>query len=217
MTAKRLFDLTASGLGLLVLAPLLALITLLVRLDSEGPALFRQQRVGLHGEPFTILKFRTMYVGADKRGGSLTVGRDPRVTRVGRLLRHAKLDELPQLINVWRGDMSLVGPRPEVAKYVALYTPEQRTVLSVRPGITDLASIEFRSESDLLEGAGDPEALYVSEIMPRKLELNRLYLERQSLAYDVALIFRTLWRVVRPRRASGAATRPGRASSNQAE
>jgi lipopolysaccharide/colanic/teichoic acid biosynthesis glycosyltransferase len=136
---------------------------------------------------------------APKLGGQLTVGRDPRITRVGALLRQTKLDELPQLINVLRGEMSLVGPRPEVPKYVALYTPEQRQVLSVRPGITDLASIEYRSESELLAQAPDPERVYLQEVMPHKLQLNLEYIRTQSLALDLAVILKTIGRVVRPR------------------
>lgn len=195
---KRLFDLTLAALGLVVLAPLLLLIGLLIRLDSPGPALFRQERVGRGGRPFTILKFRTMRTDAERTGAQVTVGGDARITRLGRVLRAAKLDELPQLVNVLRGDMSFVGPRPEVPRYVALYTPEQREVLRVRPGITDLASIEFRDENELLRGHADPERAYVEQILPRKLELNRAYLERSSVAYDLVLILRTIWKVVAP-------------------
>lgn len=199
---KRLFDMAASGLGILALSPLLAVIALLIRLDSKGPVLFKQERVGKGGEPFTILKFRTMRTDAEKLGGQLTVGHDPRITRVGHWLRKSKLDELPQLFNVFSGDMSLVGPRPEVPKYVALYTPEQRRVLEVRPGVTDLASIEFRDENDLLENQTDPEGFYISQIMPRKLELNAAYIEKQSLVFDLWVIFKTVHRVIFPEQAS---------------
>lgn len=199
---KRLFDITASALGILALAPLLAVIALLIRLDSRGPVLFKQERIGRGGEAFTMFKFRTMRTDAEKVGGQLTVGRDPRITRVGHILRKSKLDELPQLFNVFLGEMSLVGPRPEVPKYVALYTEEQRRVLQVRPGVTDLASIEFRDENDLLENQADPEAFYVSHIMPRKLELNQAYIEKQGLFFDLWVIFKTVHRVVYPRQAS---------------
>lgn len=200
MTGKRLLDVTASGAGLLVLSPLLLLIALAIRLDSPGPVFFRQERVGRDGRPFRIYKYRTMRVDAEKLGAPITVGRDPRITRVGHWLRKSKLDELPQLLNVLKGEMSLVGPRPEVPKYVALYTPEQRRVLSIKPGITDLASIAFRDENDLLAGQTDPERFYVEEIMPRKLELNLEYLERASVGYDLWLIARTFWRIAFPER-----------------
>ena len=189
---KRAFDLAASGLGLLVLAPVFAFIALAIRFDSPGPVFYRQERVGRGGKPFLIFKFRTMQVDADRVGGPLTVGGDPRITRAGRFLRKGKLDELPQLLNVVRGEMSLVGPRPEVPKYVALYTPEQREVLEVRPGITDPASIEFRDENELLEGSSDPEALYVSEILPRKLGLNLEYARGAGFFYDIRVILATL-------------------------
>ncbi|MBS3967365.1 MAG: sugar transferase [Truepera sp.] len=198
-TLKRLLDLTGAGLGLLVLSPVFAAIAALIKLDSPGPVFFRQERVGRHGQPFWIFKFRSMRTDAPSLGGQLTVGRDPRITRVGALLRQTKLDELPQLLNVLRGEMSLVGPRPEVPKYVALYTPEQRQVLAVRPGITDLASIEYRSESELLARAPDPEKVYVQEVMPHKLQLNLEYIRTQSLDRDLAIIFKTIRRVVRPR------------------
>lgn len=170
----------------------------LIRLDSPGPIFFRQERIGLRGKSFKIFKFRTMRVDADKLGGQLTVGGDPRITRAGRFLRKSKLDELPQLFNVLQGEMSLVGPRPEVPKYVALYTPEQRRVLEVRPGITDLASIEFRDENDLLESQADPEAFYIREIMPRKLTLNLGYIAQQGLVFDLLIVLRTIWRVLFP-------------------
>ena len=189
--AKRLFDVVLSALGLLLLAPLLLLIALWVKLDSPGPVLFRQERVGRNGRPFLIHKFRTMRV--DKAGPQITVGADPRITRSGRLLRASKLDELPQLWDVLRGAMSLVGPRPEVSRYVAMYPAELREiVLSVRPGITDLASLEFRSESELLARAADPEREYVDVVMPKKLALARRYVETASLAQDLRIIWRTL-------------------------
>lgn len=189
--AKRLFDLLLSGAGLLLLAPLLLLIALWVKLDSPGPVFFRQERVGRHGQPFLIHKFRTMRV--DNAGLQITVGADPRITRSGRWLRASKLDELPQLWDVLRGAMSLVGPRPEVPRYVALYPAELRElVLSVRPGITDLASLEFRHESELLARAADPEREYVEVVMPQKLALAARYVQTASLAQDLRLITRTL-------------------------
>jgi lipopolysaccharide/colanic/teichoic acid biosynthesis glycosyltransferase len=194
--AKRLFDIALSALGLLLLAPLLLLVALWVKLDSPGPVLFRQQRVGRYGRPFLIHKFRTMRV--DNAGLQITVGADPRITRSGRLLRASKLDELPQLWDVLRGAMSLVGPRPEVPRYVALYPAELREiVLSVRPGITDIASLEFRSESELLARAVDPEREYVDVVMPKKLALARRYVETASLAQDLRIIWRTLVALVR--------------------
>lgn len=203
---KRLFDIVASALGLLALGPLLLLIALVIKLDSRGPVLFLQERVGRGGKSFWIRKFRTMRVDAEKHGGQLTVGRDPRVTRVGRFLRQWKLDELPQLINVLVGDMSVVGPRPEVPRYVALYDERQKRVLEVRPGITDLASIEFRDENALLEGVQDPEGFYLREVMPRKLELNLSYIDRHSLWLDIRIIAATLLRVAAPSSQPGALT-----------
>jgi lipopolysaccharide/colanic/teichoic acid biosynthesis glycosyltransferase len=194
---KRAFDLLAAGLGLLLLSPVFLALAVAVRLDSPGPVFFRQERVGRGGRPFRIFKFRSMRVDAEKLGGQLTVSRDPRVTRVGALLRKAKLDELPQLINVVTGDMSLVGPRPEVPRYVAKYDDRQRRVLEVRPGITDPASIEYRNENDLLDAATDPESTYLREIMPAKLELNLTYLERRSLVSDVIIILRTFGELLR--------------------
>lgn len=183
---------------MLLLSPLLLLIGLLVKLDTPGPALFLQERVGRGGKPFRIFKFRTMRDSPVQSGIELTVGHDPRITRVGAVLRKWKLDEVPQLLNVLRGEMSLVGPRPEVPRYVALYSCEQRRVLEVRPGITDLASLEFRDENDLLVGRRDPASFYLNDIMPRKLELNRRYIEEQSFWFDLQLIWRTVVRVLFP-------------------
>lgn len=197
--ARRLFNLAAATGGLLVLSPLLLLTAFAVMIDSPGPALFRQRRVGRGGRLFDILKFRSMSTAAESLGGQLTVGDDPRITRVGRYLRAWKVDELPQLLNVVKGDMDLVGPRPEVPRYVALYTPAQRRVLAVRPGITDPASVEFRNESELMAGRQDAEDYYVQTIMPRKLALNLAYLERRSLASDLRVIFTTLAAVVKRR------------------
>ena len=191
--AKRLFDMLAAAFGLLLLGPLLVGIAVWVRLDSPGPAFFRQQRVGRFGALFRIHKFRTMRVDAPAEGPLITVGADPRITRAGRALRRTKLDELPQLLDVLAGSMSFVGPRPEVPRYVALYPAELREkVLSVRPGITDPASIEYRDEAALLASAADPERVYIEQVMPAKLRHAVHYVERMSLANDLRLIGRTL-------------------------
>lgn len=189
---KRLLDIVASSLGLLILSPIFLILWLLVKIGSPGPVFYRQQRVGKGNQDFTLLKFRSMYIDADKKGQLITVGkRDPRVTGIGYYLRKFKLDELPQLINVLRGDMSLVGPRPEVRKYVNYYTPEQMEVLSVRPGITDPASIAFSNENDLLAGKENPEKYYIEEIMPQKLALNLEYIRHQSFWRDIGFILKT--------------------------
>lgn len=189
--AKRVFDILVAGLGLLLLSPLFMLIALAVRLDSPGPVFFRQERVGRFGVPFRIHKFRSMQHGAP--GAAITVGDDPRITRTGRWLRAAKLDELPQLIDVLAGHMSLVGPRPELPRYVALYPAALRDkVLSVRPGITDPASIAYRDESVQLARAADPEHEYVHVVLPRKLALAQAYAEQASLATDLRVIWRTV-------------------------
>lgn len=189
---KRTFDFLASFFGLLLLSPLILCIAVWVKCDSKGPIFYRQVRVGKDGREFKLFKFRSMRVGAD-RAGLLTLGdRDPRVTRSGFWLRKTKLDELPQLFNVLVGDMSLVGPRPEVPKYVALYTPEQREVLSVRPGITDTASLEMRNEAELMAQQADPEGYYVNVQIPLKIKLAKEYIAQQSLLSDLKLIVRTI-------------------------
>jgi lipopolysaccharide/colanic/teichoic acid biosynthesis glycosyltransferase len=195
---KRLFDLVASVMGLLVLAPFLFLVALLIKLDSRGPVFFRQERVGQFGKPFRIHKFRTMVVDAEARGMQITVGTDPRVTRVGAVLRRYKLDELPQLIDVLFGQMSLVGPRPEVPRYVVYYPRDvKELVLSVRPGITDRASIEFKDENEILGRAVDPHRAYVEEVLPVKLGYYIDYVKNRSLVGDVRIIFSTLLAIVR--------------------
>nr|WP_295085609.1 sugar transferase [uncultured Roseateles sp.] len=195
--AKRLFDIVCAGLGLLILLPLLIVLALWIKWDSPGPVLFRQERVGRFGKPFYIHKFRSMRVDAPALGPQITVGEDPRITRSGRVLRAAKLDELPQLWDVLRGAMSLVGPRPEVPRYVALYTPAQRElVLSVRPGITDPASLQFRNESEVLARAADPEREYAEVILPAKLKLAGEYVRQASLWTDIRLILATLRRIL---------------------
>jgi lipopolysaccharide/colanic/teichoic acid biosynthesis glycosyltransferase len=196
--AKRLFDLVVAGLGLVLLAPVLLAIAAWVKLDTRGPVFFRQERVGRYGKPFRIHKFRTMAHRPLDTGREITVGADPRITRSGRWLRSTKVDELPQLIDVLAGDMSIVGPRPEVPRYVAHYPPSLRDkVLSVRPGITDFASLQFRRESELLARAADPEREYVEVVMPEKLRYAAQYVDQASLATDLRLIARTVMALVR--------------------
>ncbi|WP_396590089.1 sugar transferase [Allomuricauda sp. R78024] len=188
---KRVLDILLSLLGIVFLLPLMLLIMLIIKLTSAGPLLYRQQRVGLNNKDFKILKFRTMYIGSDKKG-LLTVGdRDPRVTRIGYVLRKSKLDELPQLFNVFFGEMSLVGPRPEVRKYVDFYTKDDLMVLEVKPGITDYASIHFRNENELLKDSENPDTKYIKEILPIKLKLNKEYIKRKSVFEDFKIIFKT--------------------------
>lgn len=194
---KRIFDFVVSLFGLIVLCPLLLLIAIIIKLDSKGPVFFKQVRVGKNENVFKIFKFRTMIVDAEKKGMQITVGKDSRITKSGHLLRKFKLDELPQLINVLIGDMSFVGPRPEVPKYVALYDEQQRNILRVRPGITDLASIEYRDENTLLAESKNPEDTYIKEIMPRKIELNIEYLKKISLFFDIKLILKTILVILR--------------------
>ena len=196
---KRLFDIIASGLALIVLSPLFLIIAIWIKLDSKGPVFYRQVRVGWKNKDFRIFKFRSMRVGADK-GSLVTIGgHDPRVTKSGYFIRKFKFDELPQLINVVLGDMSLVGPRPEVRHYVDYWTPEQMHVLDVRPGITDPASIKFRNENELMEKAEDPEKYYIEIIMQAKIKLYLEYVEQHSFFYDIALIFKTFWVIVKER------------------
>ena len=191
MVIKRLFDVVASALGLLLLSPLLIAVAAWIKLDSSGPVLFKQERVGRFGRPFLIHKFRTMRM--DNAGPQITVGADARITTAGHFLRASKLDELPQLWDVLRGAMSLVGPRPEVPRYVALYPADLReTVLSVRPGITDLASLEYRDEGVVLARAADPERAYVDEVMPAKLALSARYVREASFLGDLRVILATL-------------------------
>lgn len=188
---KRLLDITASGLGLIFLSPLFLIVALWIKSDSPGPVFYRQSRVGRYGKDFRLFKFRSMRVGSDKKGLITVGGHDPRVTRSGYYIRKYKLDELPQLINVFIGDMSLVGPRPEVRKYVDLYTPEQLHVLDVRPGITDLASIRYRNENELLAKASDPEQYYREVVMQDKLRINLQYISGHSFFRDLKIIFMT--------------------------
>ena len=196
---KRLFDIVASGLGLIVLSPLFLVLAIWIKLDSKGPVFYRQVRVGYKNKDFRIFKFRSMRVGADK-GSLVTIGgHDPRVTRSGYFIRKFKFDELPQLINVFLGDMSLVGPRPEVRHYVDYWTAGQMHVLDVRPGITDPASIKFRNENELMEKAEDPEKYYIEVIMQEKIKLYLEYVEKHSFWYDLGLIFKTFKVIVTER------------------
>lgn len=193
----RLFDILFSLLGLLLLSPLFVILCLAICLESKGGAFYIQERIGLNGKPFGLYKFRSMRIGSDSEG-LLTIGeRDNRITRIGYLLRKTKMDELPQLLNVLKGDMSLVGPRPEVRKYTDLYTEEQRKVLSVRPGITDYASIEYVHENELLSQAEDPERMYIEKVMPDKIKLNMKYLDHYTVGEYFKIIFLTLISLVK--------------------
>ncbi len=189
---KRVFDITCSGLGIIILSPVLIIIAILIKKGSDGPVFFKQIRVGEKGKKFEILKYRTMVVDAEKLGRQITVGNDSRITKIGGFLRKYKLDELPQLFNVFKGDMSLVGPRPEVPRYVELYNEEQRKVLDVKPGITDLASIRYKDENDLLGTAEDPDDMYINTIMPDKLALNLEYIRKSNVFFDVYIIINTI-------------------------
>lgn len=192
---KRFIDILFSLLGLIFLFPFFLIVIVLIKISSKGPAFYIQQRIGQHGLEFGVFKFRTMYVDADKKGLLTVGGRDPRITRIGYFLRKYKLDELPQLINVLIGNMSLVGPRPEVKKYVDLYTHDQRQVLNVKPGITDFASLEYFEENELLGKSSNPEQTYVSEVMPKKLQLNLKYIQQSGTGTDLKLILRTVARI----------------------
>jgi lipopolysaccharide/colanic/teichoic acid biosynthesis glycosyltransferase len=189
---KRCFDIVVAFFGLLFLAPLLTVVALLVKLDSKGPILFKQERIGKGFKPFTIYKFRTMVENASQRGELTTSDKDPRITRTGLFLRRTKIDEIPQLINVLKGEMSIVGPRPEVHRYVELFRQDYEEILQVRPGITDLASLKYQDEAALLECARDPEAEYRTKILPDKIALAKEYLSRSSLIFDLSLTLRTL-------------------------
>ena len=189
----RFFDIVFSFTGLIILSPLLLIVAVWVKIDSKGPVLYRQIRVGLHNIDFRLLKFRSMRINADKAGLLTVGGRDSRITTAGYWLRKYKIDELPQLINVLKGDMSLVGPRPEVRKYVNMYTETQKKVLMVRPGITDMASIAYKKENELLAGSPDPEKTYIDQVMPAKLKLNMVFIENPTLTNYFKIIFKTLF------------------------
>jgi lipopolysaccharide/colanic/teichoic acid biosynthesis glycosyltransferase len=192
---KRSFDVIASAVGLLFLLPLLPVVALLIKLDSEGPVFFRQERIGRWFRPFRIYKFRTMVHNAPSLGALLTCGEDPRITRVGRLLRKTKIDELPQLLNVLKGEMSLVGPRPEVQRYAEMFRKDFEEVLTVRPGITDPASLKYCDETTLLGSAVDPEGEYLKHVLPDKIKLAKEYIHHSSLRVDLFLILRTILRM----------------------
>lgn len=192
---KRVFDIISSLSVLIILLPFLLIITLIIPLTSKGSPFFSQTRIGKQAKPFKLLKFRTMKTKSESKG-QITVGKkDNRVTKFGYFLRRTKLDELPQLVNILKGDMSVVGPRPEVEKYVKLYSDEQRKVLTVRPGLTDLASLEYIKENEILGRSNNPEEDYINVIMPAKLALNLEYIEKQSLMFDLKLIFKTIFKI----------------------
>ena len=193
----RFFDFILSLVGLVVLAPIFIVLAIWIKIDSKGPVFYKQVRVGQNGIDFGLFKFRSMVVDADKKGLITVGGRDPRITRSGYFIRKYKLDELPQLINVLVGDMSLVGPRPEVRKYVDLYTDEQQKVLSVKPGITDYASIEYMDENEILGKSSDPEKTYIEEIMPEKIKYNMKYINNKNLFEYFKIIFLTVLKIVR--------------------
>ena len=193
----RFFDFVLSLVGLVILAPIFIVLAVWIKIDSVGPVFYKQIRVGQNGRDFGLFKFRSMVVDADKKGLITVGGRDPRITRSGYFIRKYKLDELPQLINVLVGDMSLVGPRPEVKKYVELYTDEQQKVLSVKPGITDYASIEYMDENEILGKSTDPEKTYIEEIMPEKIKYNMKYIKNRSLIEYFKIIFLTVLKIIR--------------------
>jgi lipopolysaccharide/colanic/teichoic acid biosynthesis glycosyltransferase len=192
---KRIFDLFFTLIGLPFLLPFLAIIALMIKLEDGGPIFFIQRRIGYKGKPFYMWKFRTMVIDAEKKGSLITVGNDPRITRVGYFLRKYKLDEFPQLLNVLKGEMSLVGPRPEVEKYVVLYNSEQRKVLDIIPGMTDPASIKYVNENEILAQANDPEKIYIDKVMPEKIKLNLEYAEKATCWSDFLIIIKTFFRI----------------------
>ena len=197
---KRLFDIVCSVIGLVLLSPLFLIIAILIKKEDGGPVFYRGVRIGRYGKPFKIFKFRTMVVNADKIGGPSTADDDPRITKIGKLLRKYKLDELPQLINVLKGEMSIVGPRPEVAYYVNMYTDEEKAILNVKPGITDWASIWDSDEGAILAGSEDPEKAYMEKIRPTKIKLQLKYVKERSFLVDLKIIFMTLWVIITKKR-----------------
>jgi lipopolysaccharide/colanic/teichoic acid biosynthesis glycosyltransferase len=192
---KRTFDIVAATTGLVLLGPLFGLIALLIKLDSPGSILFRQERIGKGFRPFLIYKFRTMVQDASERGVLLTAGEDPRITRIGRFLRRTKIDELPQLLNVLKGDMSLVGPRPEVPRYVELFRCDYEHILKVKPGLTDLASLKYSDEASILGQSENPEGEYVGRLLPDKIDLAKEYIRHSSFLFDIRLIFETVMKL----------------------
>lgn len=192
---KRAFDLFFSVSGIVILSPLLIMFSLIIKLSSEGEVFFKQERVGRDGKRFKIYKFRTMVKDAESKGKKITVGKDKRITKIGHFLRKYKLDELPQLINIIKGDMSFVGPRPEVPEYVEYYTEKQKEILKVKPGITDYASIYFSNESELLGEVNNPDEFYIKHILPYKIKLNQKYINNINIIHDLKLIFMTILKV----------------------
>lgn len=192
----RLLDFIFSLLGIIFLMPFFILVSLLIKLNSSGPLIYKQSRVGIHNIDFYVFKFRTMYVNSDKLGLLTVGGRDSRITSVGYYLRKFKLDELPQLFNVLIGDMSIVGPRPEVRKYVELYTEQQKKVLKIRPGITDWASIKYKDENTILEKSIDPETDYINIILPDKIKYNLIFIEKNNVIEYLKIIFATIWKII---------------------
>lgn len=194
---KRLFDIICSGLGLLILSPFLIAFALIIKFTSPGPVFYRGERTGLHGKMFKIFKFRSMIVDAEKTGVSSTSKEDPRVTKIGSIMRKTKIDEFPQLINVFKGDMSFVGPRPEVKKFTDLYTEEEKVLLNIRPGITDYASIWNSNEAEILAGSSDPDKDYLEKIRPEKIRLQIKYVKEKSFLTDIKIIWRTLLKLIK--------------------
>jgi lipopolysaccharide/colanic/teichoic acid biosynthesis glycosyltransferase len=192
---KRLFDIGAAFVGLLILSPLILAAAIAVKLSSPGPICFKQKRMGKAFQPFWIIKFRTMIEGAAQKGNAITVGEDPRITRVGRVLRKSKIDELPQLFNILKGEMTFVGPRPELPHFVALYRDEYEDILKVKPGLTDLASLKYRDEAALLGKAGNPDEEYVKRVLPDKICLAKDYIRHSSFFFDLRLIFKTIFKL----------------------
>lgn len=197
---KRAFDIIASGLGLICLSPLFAILAVWIKSDSKGPVFYRQTRVGKDNKDFRLFKFRSMRPDSDKLGLITVGGHDPRVTRSGYYIRKYKLDEFPQLINVFKGDMSLVGPRPEVRKYVDMYSPDQMRVLSVKPGITSLASIRYRNENDILATSDNPDKTYIEQVMPDKISIDLEYVDKANLLTDIKFIFSTFKEILKNNR-----------------
>jgi lipopolysaccharide/colanic/teichoic acid biosynthesis glycosyltransferase len=206
---KRAFDILVAAAGLIVLLPIMAVVAALIKRDSEGPVFFKQARIGRNFRPFRILKFRTMRENAERTGSFVTIGDDPRITRIGRVLRKLKIDEVPQLINVLKGEMSFVGPRPEVPQFVEMFRRDYAEILTVRPGITDLASLKYRDEAALLAEAEDPEQEYVTRVLPDKIRLAKEYLRRSSLLFDLRLIAITVFKLFSGKAASQRVDGPG--------
>jgi lipopolysaccharide/colanic/teichoic acid biosynthesis glycosyltransferase len=193
---KRIFDFIASLIGLILLSPFLVIIGVLVKISDKGPVFYRSKRVGQNFKPFYLLKFRTMVVNAEELGPSITKGGDQRITKIGKFLRKYKLDELPQLWNVVKGELSLVGPRPEVEKYISFYKDDYKEILKIRPGITDYAAIKFRNEEEILSQFEDVERAYIEQVLPEKIKLYKIYLKKVGFLTDLEIIFKTLWKIV---------------------